>query len=160
MQHPQSNDRTRNAGFARNPDVNSGSCGHCHVGFRFTHQRTAPALLAFARSTISDRQLAEDLVQQTFVVAIESRSDWDGERSLLPWLMGILAHRARNLRRREQQRAHAVLEDDAPAAPTGATDPHRAAANREFAGAFQDAIDELPEPYGPVVGQMRGSGAR
>jgi DNA repair ATPase RecN len=39
MQHPQPNDRTRNAGFVRGPDVNSSSCGHGLADFGFVHQR-------------------------------------------------------------------------------------------------------------------------
>ena len=43
MQHPQSNDRTRNAGFVRGPDVISGSSGHGLADFGFVHQRRPDA---------------------------------------------------------------------------------------------------------------------
>jgi len=116
---------------------------------------TAPALLAFARSTVADHHLSEDLVQQTFVAAIESRAAWDPERPLLPWLMGILAHRARNLGRRERRRRGSRLDASpggtALADATPRTDPQRAASDREFAAAFRDGIDALPDPYGPVL---------
>lgn len=112
--------------------------------------RTAPALLAAARSTVGDRHLAEDLLQQTFVAAIEARDDWDGERRVLPWLMGVLANRARNLRRREQRRSHEPLvEGEAVGVP--GFDPQQVAADRELDQVMRDAIDELPDPYGTVI---------
>ncbi|MBL8749268.1 MAG: sigma-70 family RNA polymerase sigma factor, partial [Planctomycetes bacterium] len=46
---------------------------------------------------------AEDLVQATFLDAIEKAGRWDASRRLLPWLIGILAHNARAERRRRQR---------------------------------------------------------
>jgi glutamine synthetase type III len=43
VQHPQSYDRTRNAGFVRGPDVKSGSSGHALADFGFVHQRRVQA---------------------------------------------------------------------------------------------------------------------
>ncbi|MCR9247495.1 MAG: sigma-70 family RNA polymerase sigma factor [bacterium] len=113
--------------------------------------RTAPALLAMARTTIADGHLAEDLVQQTFVAAIEARADWNAELRVLPWLMGVLANRARNLRRREQRRSHERLDDGEFEASFSGSDPHQAAADHEIDRVMRDAIDELPEPYGAVL---------
>ncbi len=43
MQHPQPNDRTRNAGCVRGADVNLGSSGHGLADFGFVHQRRSDA---------------------------------------------------------------------------------------------------------------------
>ncbi|MBL4769962.1 MAG: sigma-70 family RNA polymerase sigma factor, partial [Planctomycetes bacterium] len=54
--------------------------------------RTAPQLLALARRLSGG--LAEDLVQETFLAVIENSGAWDGRKPLVPWLLGILTHRA------------------------------------------------------------------
>src|SRR5688500_5854388 len=65
--------------------------------------RTAPELLRIALHLAGDVARAEDLVQATFVTAIESAATFDPERQLLPWLAGILTNRARELRRKESR---------------------------------------------------------
>ncbi len=50
---------------------------------------TAPELLRVASHLVSDLDLAEDLVQTTFLAAIESRQDYDSGRAVLPWLTGL-----------------------------------------------------------------------
>ncbi|MCA8950995.1 MAG: hypothetical protein KDE27_15935, partial [Planctomycetes bacterium] len=60
---------------------------------------TGAELLLFARRFARDAAAAEDLVQQTFVRAIERADRFDPARRLLPWLMAILANEARMLRR-------------------------------------------------------------
>ena len=54
MQHPQPNDRTRNAGCVRGPDVNSGSSGHGLADFDFVHQRRTESCLVVI-SKFTDR---------------------------------------------------------------------------------------------------------
>ena len=44
--------------------------------------RTAPALMRLALHLSRDRHVAEDLVQQTFLTAIETADRWDRERGL------------------------------------------------------------------------------
>jgi RNA polymerase sigma-70 factor (ECF subfamily) len=63
----------------------------------------APELYELARRLSPDRSAAEDLLQDTFVAAIEKRASWDEREPLLPWLIGILAI-ASQRRRRERAR--------------------------------------------------------
>src|SRR5262245_63889860 len=58
--------------------------------------RVAPALLRIALHLARDPAAAEDLLQATFLRAIEACFDWDARRPLLPWLCGILHNRARH----------------------------------------------------------------
>ena len=51
------------------------------------------ALYRTARYLVSDPQLAEDIVQDVVARAIESRSSFQPNRSLRPWLFAILRHR-------------------------------------------------------------------
>ncbi|MCK5943755.1 MAG: sigma-70 family RNA polymerase sigma factor, partial [Planctomycetes bacterium] len=108
--------------------------------------RTAPALLRVAMHLERDPHVAEDLVQQTFLAAIEQADRWDRERGLFPWLVGILSNRAR-LHRRSRQRA----PDPArlPEPPTA--DPAEHASGRELQGAVGEAVAELGEVYRPVL---------
>src|SRR5687768_7797638 len=55
----------------------------------------APELIAVARWMTRHASGAEDLVQQTFLTAIERRESFDSRRNLLPWMLGILASHAR-----------------------------------------------------------------
>lgn len=50
-------------------------------------------LLAWALRKTSDRQLAEDLVQDTFLAAAESRSSFQGDSQVKTWLLGILKNK-------------------------------------------------------------------
>ena len=56
--------------------------------------RTAPDLLRLAAHLTRDASTAEDLVQQTFLVAIDRRASYERGRPLLPWLLGILSNEA------------------------------------------------------------------
>lgn len=63
----------------------------------------APALRRVARHLAHDRSEADDLVQATFLTAIEKREAFDSARYLAPWLTGILlvqAHASRRVRAR------------------------------------------------------------
>src|SRR5262245_7327610 len=46
---------------------------------------------------------AEDLVQATYLAALEGASGWDAARGVVPWLVGICTNQARKLRRQESR---------------------------------------------------------
>jgi len=67
------------------------------------------ALYEFAHYRVGgDRGLAEDVVQDTFMVALESLKGFDGRSSLHTWLCGIAKNKIRAHRRK---RRPAALED-------------------------------------------------
>lgn len=115
--------------------------------------RTAPALLRVALHLVRDPSAAEDLLQGTFLRAIEARDEWDAQRPLLPWLCGILQNRARHARW-ELGRA----PDPARLEPAPPIDPARAAEHAEFGAAVDAAIAELPEVYRAVLRLHLGYG--
>ena len=108
--------------------------------------RVAPALLRTAIHLTRDPAGAEDLLQSTFLRAIEVRNDWDGTRPLLPWLFGIL----HNLARHERARRERVPDRSRLAVPLP-IDPAQAAEHAEFDAAVDAAIADLPEVYRPVL---------
>lgn len=108
---------------------------------------TAPTLLTLASHLTRDRAIAEDLVQATFLDAIEHAARFDRTRPVLPWLTGMLINHVRHERRRagrslDPGRIHARATPDTPAETAQA---------REFASIVADALDQLPEVYREVL---------
>ncbi|MEQ1893584.1 MAG: sigma-70 family RNA polymerase sigma factor, partial [Planctomycetota bacterium] len=106
---------------------------------------TAPRLLRLAIHLVGDAATAEDLVQQTYLAALEQRARLDGARPVWPWLTGVLA----NLAKKHQRRAGRERELEPVLA--AAEDPSRPLERRELDGEIARAIDELGEPYREVV---------
>ncbi len=94
---------------------------------------------------LGDRHAAEDLVQQTFVTAIEARESFAAERRVMPWLCGILTHRALHQRRQRRQRLQ--QDHQLPAAMDQIVDPATEASRAELQAAVLVAIRALPDPY-------------
>ncbi|WP_419191677.1 sigma-70 family RNA polymerase sigma factor [Engelhardtia mirabilis] len=108
---------------------------------------TAPELVKLALHLVGDVATAEDLVQQTFMVAIESPEDFASEGFVAAWLAGVLANRARR-HRREQARE---VDPERLTAALEAPDPAQLAADRDLSAALLEALDGLPEPYRAVA---------
>ena len=115
------------------------------VAFADVFDRTAPELFVIARRLVHESAAAEDVVQETFLTAIEARARFDPERSLLPWLVGILVNHARKSRRGAARAARAREGIER------ASDPREAAAANEFDRALHDAVADLPEHYSRVL---------
>ncbi|MCR9247230.1 MAG: sigma-70 family RNA polymerase sigma factor [bacterium] len=96
-------------------------------------------LLRAALRAVGERDAA-DLVQVTCLHAIASLDEFDGDRPLLPWLRGILEHRAHSLRR---ERARCPDPERLPSPPS--VDPLAAVAADERAELLQRGLAELPE---------------
>lgn len=111
---------------------------------------TAPELLRIAMYLVRDAHAAEDLVQSTFLVAIEHAAQHERGRRALPWLLGILANRARELRK-ERARVpdpERIADRQVTRRPT---DPADDAARTELAAEMTRALRSLPPPYGEVL---------
>lgn len=107
------------------------------------YDRTAAELLRVAFHLVRDPARAEDLVQQTFVAAIEGAARFDATRAVRAWLLGILANQARKL-----QRAEARVP---PGGSEASIDPLAVAQTEEFTAQVDAAISTLPEVYQPVL---------
>ncbi|MCU0863899.1 MAG: sigma-70 family RNA polymerase sigma factor [Planctomycetes bacterium] len=105
---------------------------------------TAGELLAVARFLVADPHAAEDLVQQTFLQAIEHRHRYDPTRPVLPWLLGILSNAARRERRRRGR-----PEPVRP--PASLASPIAAAATAESDARLREALRGMPQPYREVL---------
>jgi len=109
--------------------------------------RNAPQLLKLAIHLVGDAAAAEDLVQATFLAAIEQRERLDASRPIGPWLTGVLTNKAREQRRAARrafdlERLAPRLVDEDASAPLE---------RRELHGEVARAIDQLKEPYRQVL---------
>lgn len=106
--------------------------------------RLAPQLLLVA-AHLAGGDLAQDLVQATFLDAMRQRQRWDGRR-LAPWLVGMLGNHVREARRQRRRvpdaRRLPAKED---------TTPLHAAATNECFAAVATAVENLPRPYRQVL---------
>lgn len=121
----------------------------------------APTLLKVARHLDGRRSEAEDLVQTTFLVAIERAATYDATRPLVPWMMGILVNQARIARRKRRESS-----DDGGSERLVSPAQGEDAESREIQAAVAKALEALPETYREVViahlqrGQKPGEIAR
>ena len=71
-----------------------------------------PALYGFAYARMRDHHLAEDLVQDSLLVAWESWENYQGGSSLLTWLTGILRHKILDHHRATSRRPLVSIEEN------------------------------------------------
>lgn len=137
---------------------------------RLHHANLVRLAALFARG---NRATAEEVVQETWIVAFTDIGRFQGASSLRAWLGGIVVHKAKSRARRDgrmvafSELAVAEATADEPAvdpdrflpdghwagAPTPweQITPEREAAGREEAGVLAAALDTLPEAQRGVV---------
>ncbi|UCG11287.1 MAG: sigma-70 family RNA polymerase sigma factor [Deltaproteobacteria bacterium] len=116
-------------------------------------------LFRYALFRIQDVQLAEDLVQETFLAALRARDSFAGRSSVRTWLFGILKHKIiDHIRKASRERPADDIEKIAdlrtdsfdetggwksfPAKWT--TDPGLFFQQREFWATLKSCLSELP----------------
>lgn len=108
--------------------------------------RSARELLVLAQHLTGDLSEAEDLVQATFVTAIDRAATYERGRPLRPWLCGILARHAANHRRARAKRPQDEVPDAFPATPLP-----RGAEAEELYAALDGALERMGTPYREVL---------
>ena len=106
-------------------------------------------LIRMAMAYVADREVAEEVVQDTWMAVIESLDGFEGRSSLRTWVCGILIHKAKDRGVREKRHttfsAFESYDDD----NDEAIDPSRFQQTGEWAGhwAFppQPWDDQTPE---------------
>lgn len=82
---------------------------------RTFHATHAPALLAWARSRTADPRQAEEVVQETFVLAWRKQHQFDADRgSERAWLFGIARNVLIDQHRKRQRHLRAVPSGELP----------------------------------------------
>jgi RNA polymerase sigma-70 factor, ECF subfamily len=139
-------------------------------------EQWSPVMLRVARNYVSNRQSAEDVVQDTWLGVINGLSRFEGRSSIRSWTFSILINRAKTRGVRESRSvASAALNGPAEHQPsvdprrfqganghypghwTSAGEPHsweqpeRRALGREAVDLLDQALDQLPERQRLVV---------
>ncbi|MDX2251024.1 MAG: sigma-70 family RNA polymerase sigma factor [Nitrospira sp.] len=107
------------------------------------------ALIRMAMGHVGDREVAEEVVQDTWMAVIESLDRFEGRSSLRTWIFGIMIHKAKDRGVREKR--HTTFSDfeTFDDEQEDAVDPSRFHRSGEWAGhwAFppQPWDDQTPE---------------
>src|SRR5688572_31448434 len=110
--------------------------------FADLHDLLRDELLRAAERLAPSRGAAEDLVQATFLGALESAGRFQRGRKVVPWLVGILQNQARMMRWRA-----ARSPDPQRVVWPEPRDPAEIAADRELDAALAAAFDKLGPTY-------------
>src|SRR5215469_12793380 len=117
-------------------------------------------LVRQASEVLRDQALAEDVVQETWLVVLENMERFEGCSSLLTWLTGITLNRAKDMRRKRSRivplssRSEGSERMDSPAAAVASrlaenelmteSIAERTVLQREQSQALKVAIETLP----------------
>ncbi len=118
------------------------------------------ALFGFALLRVKDPEVAEDLVQETFLSALKGIDRFKGRSPLRTWLVGILKHKIIDHFRKGKPEVLAgdmtMYENETEADRLyryGAPDPHwlggpdKLLENKEFWDVLVKSLDSLPETH-------------
>ncbi|HEX2029396.1 MAG TPA: sigma-70 family RNA polymerase sigma factor [Nitriliruptorales bacterium] len=116
----------------------------------------APALRAYLRSEVHHGEVADDLVEHTFVELIESHDTIRGDgRALRTWLYRAARNNLYDWRRRAARRADHELKDELVATlQDGDPGPETVASERDALADIRDALDQLSPDQREVL-QLR-----
>ena len=93
-------------------DLVTRACQGDQEAFRLIFERYSRPVISFVYDLVSDRELAEELAQETFVRAFRSLRALRAETKLSTWLFGIAKNVAReSLRARARDSRHIDLDD-------------------------------------------------
>lgn len=134
------------------------------------------ALIRMAQGHVADREVAEEVVQDTWMAVIQGLPRFEGRSSLRTWICGILIHKAKDRGVREKRHAtfsdfesHDDDHDEAvdpslfhqngewaghwafPPQPWDEQTPEKLLASRQAVAAMQQAIDSLPPTLKEVL---------
>jgi RNA polymerase sigma-70 factor (ECF subfamily) len=115
--------------------------------------RYAEDMRRFARRRVRDGALAEDVVQDALLAALDALPTFQGNSSLKTWLLGILSHKIKDAFRTEaryvpyaEDCGRGLPDPDAawPSAAPGADETLREVSRRRFGAALGEAVARLP----------------
>ncbi len=134
------------------------------------------ALIRMAMGYVADREVAEEVVQDTWMAVIESLDRFEGRSSLRTWVCGILIHKAKDRGVREKRHttfsAFESYDDDNdeavdpsrfqqtgkwaghwafPPQPWDERTPEKLLASQQAVNAMQRAIEALPATLKEVL---------
>jgi RNA polymerase sigma-70 factor, ECF subfamily len=117
--------------------------------------RYAPRLLRFADSKLQDTDLAEDVVQETFLSAYRARGSYDSQFAFSTWLWTILLNLCRRHWQKRRRRVVSVWEQWDATCPEPRDEqtpsPLSQLVAREDRHRLNVLLAELPEPQADAL---------
>ena len=133
--------------------------GGDEAAFAELYDGLAPLVMAYLRRRTRDRNLIEDLIQETFLRLHLHRGRYKRDAPVLPWALTIAARLLAN-RVRGTRRANVVFSDDdvASCGGTDTTNPEELAMVAEFAERIEREIVRLPDKDRKVFDLVKREG--
>ncbi len=103
---------------------------------------------ALAYRLLGHREDAEDVVQESFIAALDALDRFDATRPFGPWLYRIVVNRSLNARKARSRRVMEVIPEDA-ASPVAA--PDRAVETAEARARLRGALASLSQRQRSVI---------
>jgi RNA polymerase sigma-70 factor (ECF subfamily) len=115
--------------------------------FRLIFDRYSRPVISFIYDMTNDRELSEELMQETFVRAYRNLQTLREDARLSTWLFGIAKNVAREqLRARKRSERKVELDDESvKELRDGGLPPDDFLINKELNGVIQDALSKLDE---------------
>lgn len=121
-------------------------------------------LFGYAIQRLRDREVTEDLVQETFLAALAGRDSFHGRSTARTWLLGILKHKIfDHIRRQSREKPMSDLESEDPITETmfskrgywkkktiesrpsaWTSNPRSVLQDRQFRQVLDECLDNLP----------------
>jgi len=121
-----------------------------HVLFEILVREHHRLLLAYARSLAKEPQLAEDLVQEAFVIAWEKFAEFDVKRDFGAWLRGIIRYEYLHWARKKKEIA--LEEEDLEAIDAHYATWHSTeSSQQDLFSAVRACVAALPEPLQKII---------
>ena len=119
---------------------------------RYLYERHGRALLRFSAAMCRSRQVAEDLVHDTFVALLREPFNFDPALgTVYGYLCGVLRHRV-SRHYRQEKRWVTLDSDDESSEPAAETqNPADEIARSEVTGAFRRVMLELPLQHREII---------
>ncbi len=115
-------------------------------------------LYRIARSIVGDDGDAEDVLQESYILAFRELDTFRGDAQLGTWLARIVINVALGFRRRRKPiadldgwRGRGLSKAEIIPFPSPNPDPEKSMAQREIVVLLEQAIDKLPEPFRVVL---------
>lgn len=100
----------------------------------------------FARWLVRNEQDAEDIVQESFLKAVQAAHTLRGENAR-PWLLAIVRNTAMNFVTRSRPAQEAAWSDEVPDPADSAADPEKALIAESRRDRVRTAIERLPPDF-------------
>lgn len=106
----------------------------------------------FILKQVGNRADAEELTQETFLIAFRSADRFRGESTPETWLFGIAVNVVRGHLRRSPERRHRFIDDEVLSAmPSEAEDPFQSLESSRRVAALDAALSRLPQDWRETV---------